>query len=153
MALLLAAGCSAPRSADRPATQPVTGTVTLNGNPVDGATVTFQPIDASGKAAVGLTDSAGKYALTTFGSNDGAVSGSYKITVIKTETPAPSNGDAAGEYVPPEALGPGARPAAPKNLLPEKYANAQTSGLTATVKEESNTINLTLEAGGEAAPQ
>lgn len=145
MALLVAVGCSAPRSTDRPATQPVTGTVTLNGTPVDGATVTFQPIDASGKAAVGLTDSAGTYVLTTFESNDGALSGSYKITVIKTEAPAPSSGDATGEYVPPEALGPEARPAAPKNLLPEKYAATQSSELTATVKDGANTIDLPLE--------
>jgi hypothetical protein len=36
-------------------------------------------------------------------------------------------------------------PAAPKNLLPEKYADQKTSGLTATVKEGDNSFDFPLE--------
>lgn len=52
-------GCS--ESTDQPEVAEVTGVVTLDGKPVAGVNVLFQP--ESGRAAAGLTDTEGNYEL------------------------------------------------------------------------------------------
>src|SRR5258708_5235562 len=69
-------------------TVPVTGTVTHNGQPLEGATVTFYPAESmSGKSAGGTTDNAGKFTLKTLVGGttmaDGAMAGEYNVTVAK----------------------------------------------------------------------
>lgn len=69
----------------------VSGVVTLEGVPVEGAKVTY--VSSSGNApAMGVTDPKGKFELTTFDmktlkSTDGALPGEYKVTV---EIPVPA---------------------------------------------------------------
>jgi hypothetical protein len=141
-------GCNADSSSL--GTVAVSGTVTLKGSPVEGAAVTFVPTGTGGQSATGLTDSAGKYALTTLTSGDGAVPGQYKVIVTKFEGAKDAGGGAAaatpdGDM--PASYG-GAAPDAPpaKNLLPAKYASADSSGLTAEVKSGSpNSHNFALE--------
>jgi len=139
LASVLAIGCG-QQGADRPKTVPVTGTVTHNGEPVEGATVAFQPVGGS-KGAVGVTDASGKYALTTFESDDGAVPGEYKVKVFKYKVEGSEGGVAdtdSADYVPPgmgEEGGQDDESGAPENLLPAQYADPTTSGLTATVSE------------------
>ncbi|MDR3196953.1 MAG: carboxypeptidase-like regulatory domain-containing protein, partial [Planctomycetaceae bacterium] len=61
----------------------VTGTVFLNDSPVEGARVTFFPLDTSGLAASGFTDASGKYSLTADGSLSGGTGtkpGQYRVT-------------------------------------------------------------------------
>ena len=122
----------------------VTGTVTYQGKPVEGATVAFTP-EGQGRAASGRTDASGKFSLTTLNANDGAVPGKYKVAVAKVE-----NLDAAAQITAEDmakmvAGGQGA-PAGPtprsgakqggmKHHVPEKYENAETSGLTADVTD------------------
>jgi len=124
-------GCSGGPAANpnRPATVAVSGTVTYNGQPVDGATVAFLPQKPDGTGASGLTDAAGKFTLTAFEPGDGAVPGSYLVTVTKTEAQGGGEVQENSE----------ATPTAPKSLLPEKYGNPQVSGLTAEVKEGEKT--------------
>lgn len=133
--LLLAAGCGQFDDPNRPATYPVTGTITHNGKPVEGAMVRFELADGS-RSAIGKTDANGKYVLTTFSANDGALPGQYRVSILKYETPprTPSSKSEA-EYVPPEAAGLAQQATIPKNLLPAKYADVKTSGLAATVSE------------------
>lgn len=139
LALLLLAtvaiGCS-DSAPDRPATVAATGKVTYKNEPVEGATVTFVPQDG-GHAAVGVTDASGAFSLMTFVADDGAVPGSYKVKVAKFDASqqAPA-GDASGlgeDQMPSGDVA--SQASAPKNLLPDKYANVSTSGLTATVGE------------------
>ena len=59
----------------------VSGRVTLDGQPLAGATVVFNPADGKGTIAAGRTDADGEFRLTTFGTDDGALPGDYKITV------------------------------------------------------------------------
>ncbi|MHB8900145.1 MAG: carboxypeptidase-like regulatory domain-containing protein [Thermoguttaceae bacterium] len=139
--LLLLAGC-APPAADRPATYPVTGVVTYKGEPVADANVNFQLAGGSGYA-VGKTDAAGKYTLMTFVDGDGALPGEYKVAITKFEQTAQASAapDTSEEYAPAEQ----SEEAAPaKNLLPAKYANSETSGLTATVTEGPSTADFEL---------
>jgi hypothetical protein len=157
MGIALIVGCSQP-GADRPATHPVTGTVTHNGSAVEGATVTFVAT-GGGHSATGITDGSGKYSLTTFASGDGAVPGQYGVKIVKYEGGAEDAAGGAGEEpmeeggIPdaPEAGAAeeegtgGAEDSGPKNLLPEKYADPGTSGLDATVAEGNNTFDFPLE--------
>src|SRR5688500_1432938 len=85
--IILAAICSSTGCAqsDRPATFPVRGKVTYQGRPVTGASVAFLAPGAP-RLAVGTTDGAGNYRLTTFESGDGAIAGTHVVTVRKPLT-------------------------------------------------------------------
>ena len=144
----LLSGCSSSSSG----TLAVTGKVTKGGQPVSGAAVTFVPTATDGKAASGTTDESGAYKLTTLVNGDGAIPGSYKVTVTKF----PGGGvggpaTASGAQASPEDVnaiykamqeqgkyGPGSaakdKSNQPKNELADRFAKAETSGLTAEVK-------------------
>jgi len=136
VACLVAAGGCKPAT-NRPATAPVSGVVTLQGSPVAGATVSFQAVDGS-RSSVAITDVSGRYELTTFVRGDGAVPGDYHVAITKITQEAV--GTPAGEkYEPPTGPIP-----EPKNELPPKYANADKSGLAATVTTGKNTADFDL---------
>ncbi len=67
-----------------PRLYPVTGQVTVNGQPIALIRVQFRHTDQSLpgnlKMPVGITDASGMFALSTFGDNDGAVEGEYVVT-------------------------------------------------------------------------
>ncbi len=149
IALGVTIGCAGPTS-DRPATYPVTGIVTLDGSPVAGAAVTFVP-SVGGKSAAGVTDASGKYALTTFEGGDGAVPGDYSVKIVKYEGgevggEETGEGDAGMMSADYEAGVESGEDEAAKNLLPEKYSDAKTSGLKATVTEGENSFDFPLES-------
>lgn len=139
-ALSAAVGCSRSGVAGRPPTHPATGSVSLDGTPVAGATVTLVP-QAGGHAAVAVTDPKGGFRLTTFQSGDGAVAGTYGVSVEK-RVAAGAGAGAGDEYQPPSGPLP-----PPENVLPARYASAETSGLTATIESgRPNTVTLDLSA-------
>lgn len=63
---------------------PVHGSVNVGGKPADGVRVIFCPVAAppelQKRLPTGLTDSEGKFTLTTFTDGDGAPAGEYKVT-------------------------------------------------------------------------
>ena len=145
VALTLSIGCSSEGS-NRPKTYPVSGTVKLNGTAVEGATVTFQLTEGK-ENAIGFTDKSGKYSLSTFSPNDGAIAGQYKVSISKFEVDvapkgAPSlppgqmaSGELPSDYAAPIPNNGGTRGATgPKNHLPAKFANADSSTLRALVE-------------------
>jgi len=83
---LLAAGCGGD---GRPSLVKVTGTVTLDGQPLEGAIVAFQPItDAKAKfqrPSAGTTDASGKFVLGTYAIDDGAPVGKFRVGIVKRE--------------------------------------------------------------------
>ncbi len=83
LAVLGILGCGG--GAKRLDTVLVSGTVTLDGAPVEGARVVFAPTSGGGVAASGTTDASGRYKLTTRDPNDGALPGSYAVMISKTE--------------------------------------------------------------------
>jgi hypothetical protein len=94
-------GCGGAPAPDRPKTVPVQGTITLKGQPLADASVTFMLPDNSG-SAVGRTDAAGHYSLTTFEQGDGAIPGEWRIRcpgrqVRGTAPRSQGWGDAAAE--------------------------------------------------------
>jgi hypothetical protein len=60
---------------------PTSGVLTLDGEPLADARVTFLPTSEGGRMAWGQTDSLGRFRLTTSNTGDGALPGQYKITV------------------------------------------------------------------------
>ena len=119
-------------------TEGVTGVITYNGEPLADATVKFLPTDATGSQSYGKTNEKGEYKLQTLlGAADaGTTPGEYKVTVdcittVETGNMIEENGEEKPETV-------------AESLIPAKYNNAETSGLTATVKPGDNTINFDL---------
>lgn len=97
------------------------GTVTYQGAPLEGFTVTFMP--ASGeRPATGITDAAGHFKLGTNDAGDGAVAGSNKVAVTWAG-PAVFDDLAASPIDEPEEM------PKPSVEIPANYANPETSGI------------------------
>lgn len=80
------AGCGG--NAEEYETVPVSGVVTCEGKPIANATVNFTPLADQGRAAgrrgrvaLGMTDKDGRFKLTTYENDDGAIVGKHKVTV------------------------------------------------------------------------
>jgi len=112
----------------------VTGTVTLDGEPISGVTVAFLPAGATGREAYGTTDAQGQFVLTipSAAAGSGAIPGTYNATFSKEHNP---RGDEMWAYadelrdqgmnedqIPGEVARrfPGGLPD-PIDLIPEKY--------------------------------
>lgn len=136
LAAVAIAGCGGGDSwtANQPATVEACGYVKMNGQPVEGAAVTFAPV--SGKhAASAVTDSSGYFELRAFKSKEGAVPGQYMIAVSKTEE-IPESEQKKVKFDPgedkehaDEAAGGGEVMAGWRNVLPQQFASPATSGL------------------------
>ncbi|MCH5372923.1 MAG: carboxypeptidase-like regulatory domain-containing protein [Planctomycetes bacterium] len=100
----------------------VTGTVTMDGAPVEAASVAFTPEE--GSQSFGVTDASGHYELYFAGDTKGAVTGKHTVRIT---TPSPSEDDPR-QYV----------------QIPARY-NTETE-LTATVEKGSNTIDFALKS-------
>ncbi|HID74576.1 MAG TPA: carboxypeptidase regulatory-like domain-containing protein [Planctomycetaceae bacterium] len=134
----------------------VTGTVTLDGKPVDGAAVAFSPKGEGGQAAGTMTDASGRYEMEV-------VPGSYGVKITKSaggtaetgEEPAGSEEDPSAAYAAAEQAGEdvmgagGGGEEAGGNLLPAQYADPATSGFSAEVKDGAeNVFNFDMKSGG-----
>lgn len=151
-----AAGCnSAGGSADQLPTEPVSGTITMGGAPVPGATVTFSPVNTENPPAFGRTDNQGNFTLTTYEANDGAVAGDYKVLVSKSAPSAGGGGpdeqhDPTGEtgreFSPAQhsGRGGGGGDTGGGSMLPEKFANASTTPIQKSVTDGENTFSIQL---------
>jgi hypothetical protein len=106
--VLLAAGCGGGHPI-----APVSGKVTLNGKALEGAIVSFQPLEASRDAGIGSTgktDANGQYRLKTADGKDGAIVGKHKVVITHLTQQA-----GEGDQRPPR----GGWPMAEK--VPEEY--------------------------------
>jgi len=128
----------------------VSGTVLLDGEPLDGASVIFHPASSSGLAGSGRTSLDGTFGLTTFGaaSGAGATPGEYVVTVSKEEWPEfeePEDDDPNYEKKMAQVEREMER-AKPTYVTPRAYSDEETSGLTATVSSGENDIVLKLSS-------
>jgi hypothetical protein len=131
-------------------TEYVEGVVTLDGDPVPGATVTFTPVkEGEGVPATGTTDDSGRYTLTTVGggvagkAGAGTVAGEYHVGVVKTTSPPgpEDENDPNYEKQPDEGQQPKIT-----HVVPQKYNNPRKSGLKATVQTGKNDIPIELKS-------
>jgi len=123
----LLSACSSDSTGD-PTTSPVTGQVMLDGILVEGAVVVFRPKTSDGAApaqatpAQATTNAEGKFDVHTFldmgkRTKRGMMPAEYQIEVTKRV----------------HASGKNSFGTPPKNVLPKRYASAQTSGLEANI--------------------
>ena len=128
MAVSLGVGCGSKTEFE---TAKAAGRVTLDGKPVTEGSVVLTP--ARGWPARGELDGEGRFTLSTYEQGDGAILGPHEIAVLAMSGPDPSE-----HFERPP-------PAPTKWLVPERYGNRATSGLTYEVKPgESNEIKLEL---------
>ncbi|MEP3481245.1 MAG: carboxypeptidase-like regulatory domain-containing protein [Fuerstiella sp.] len=113
---------------------PVTGVVTYQGKPVVGADITFMNQEKK-RSGFGRTDEEGRYELTTFAQNDGAVEGKSIVTVTKfvdvADTAAQPKTESP-DYQPP-GIGEDLGGSNISDSIPVQYASAKSSGLFANI--------------------
>lgn len=123
--ILFSTGCG-----DRVKLGRVSGRITYKGQPVPSGVITFLP-NPSGPPATAAIQSDGTYTLQTPDVGDGAMLGKHAVMIMALrETPA---------------MGPEEREPLPPPIIPIKYGNTSTSGLTAEVNEGDNTIDFELK--------
>lgn len=146
-AVAFIAGCGS----DQVEVFPVTGTVSYLGSPMKGGgSISFVPTGGQqGKAPGGVINEDGTFTLATYGDNDGAMPGEYRVVVMQSTYDEPAitqDGEApAGEpveKVPPEAR------------IPLIYSDPANSPLTATIRSDGETVlDLQLEEQEASTPQ
>jgi hypothetical protein len=116
----------------KPKLVPVQGTVIFKGAPVEGATVTFYA-ETAPRPATGTTDAEGKFRLTTYDTNDGAIPGDHTISISKVSSSA-SSGPLTQENMKEKMArdmaamkGGKAAEMKPETQLPARYADPKTS--------------------------
>ena len=133
--LFFAAGCG-----DKFKTYPVTGKVTYKGEPVAGATVSFNPkVEGQGDDGYARTDDNGNYKLQTqLGKPEGGTTpGEYYVRVSKTDL-VPTGRKTT------ESTGTVSEEMRSVSALPEKYGSALTSPLSFIVEKKKNTYDIEL---------
>jgi hypothetical protein len=119
--LLPLLGCSD----GRPTRVPVSGRVLIDGKPLTLGSVMFVP--KGDRPSSGTIDKDGRFTLTCFDKEDGAVVGTHRIAISAVEQ-----------------VGPGAQ----KWHAPKKYVDYSKSGLTAEVTGPTNDVLIELSWDG-----
>ncbi len=131
-------GCGGPVRPDgMPALQPTTITVTQNGTPLAGATVTLHPQTGGLQpwGCGGVTDSSGNISPTTRGNFPGVAAGKFTVTVEKTDADPPIHVD--GEMTAAQREADNKRKT--YDLVDPKFADPKTSGLEIEITSGKNT--------------
>lgn len=138
VALLLSIGCSDSSKLDR---VPVTGSVTLNGSPLEAATILFRP--GTGRSGRGKIENGRIVSTGTYDIDDGIVPGKHKIAIQPIpDIPINQANLMAGESN-------DAMPQPPKRpsrsvRIPAKYASFERSGITAEITNGENELTIEL---------
>lgn len=134
--VLCASGCS---SSDQPELGQVTGTITMDGKPLTGVAVVFQP--ENGRPARGMTDAEGKYELVYIRQTKGSKVGPNRVEIAPSEE---------GEESEETEVGDGEAQTAPKKsksgkpTVPARYNTK--SELKVEVVSGKNTFDFQLES-------
>lgn len=114
--------------------RPVSGIVTVEGEPLKTGRIKFHPEE--GRPASGVINQDGSYSLTTIDEGDGAKPGEYKVTVEAIDSKTVGQ---RPKSLAEEMAGVGAdTQTQTETLIDPKYSVKTTSGLTATVKNSGN---------------
>lgn len=127
-------GCAA--GDNLPKTVPARGLLTLDGKPLEGASITILPASATAQGATAISESNGTFSMKAFEQKDGALPGSYTVTVTKTNVIKGEGLNADGGENITYSFG-----------VPRKYTTATTSGLTLEIPPEgSTTLKIELKS-------
>lgn len=123
--LLVAIACGPLVGCDSgPRIVPASGQVRMNGKPLTGYPGFVRVVPKGFRAATGRIDPAdGRFSLTTYTANDGCLEGSHPAAVIVNQT--------VGNRL--------------YWIVPEKYGNDATSGLTLEISGSTSSLELSLE--------
>ncbi|MDZ4683609.1 MAG: hypothetical protein SH850_00885 [Planctomycetaceae bacterium] len=135
---LLVTGCGGggEGAANRAKVYKASGKISYLGSPLIGAIVTFAPQEKQ-PPAIGRTDDAGEFDLTTYGGADGAAAGEFKVLVMMNDAgaaPAPQEAHSTEPGFNPGNSHSAAAAKPTGNLLPAKFGNADQTPLTAKVE-------------------
>ena len=127
-------GSDVPKGPEKISTTPVDGVVTLNGKPAAEVSVSLH--HSEGKVAPrGISDKDGKFSIATYGKDDGAPAGKYKVTAAKNMTKEIS----PGVLAPPP-------PGGFKSDIPTKYESVNTTDISVEIKAgEKNSLKIDLK--------
>jgi hypothetical protein len=133
ISIALAAGCS---DESGPQLVPVSGRVLLDGTPIGPGSLSLRPDPAAGSwdQPAGMIADDGSYRVFTNG-HVGALAGDYAVVVFIHEQPTDSGS---------------AHPGLPKSLIPTRYNDATTSGLSLTVSSDAPPDAYDLELSSHA---
>lgn len=121
LSLLIVPVCLAVGCGSRPSRVTVSGKVLVDGKPLESGTIIFVP--DTGRQSTGIIKD-GNFKLGCFTVDDGALVGKHKISVASTEF---KNRETAIKY-----------------LIPPKYGQIATSGLTQEIKGTTDSVVVEL---------
>ncbi len=131
-AMILAFGLVVTTGCGDDGLEGVTGVVTMDGEPLEGAAIEFVPTGTEGSPSYGKTDSSGNFKMEFSSSATGVVPGEYQVSISTFDVADPDN-DIPGK----------------KERVPSKY-RGENSELIVTVKEgEQNHFEFDIESEGE----
>lgn len=113
----------------RPKRVAVSGKVTIDGEPLVQGTVKFVPENA--RPSAGTVDENGRFVLTCYDGNDGAVPGVHRVQV------------SANEIISDSKI---------RWFAPRKYADFRTSEITVEIDEPTDSIVIELAWDGQKGP-
>ncbi len=109
----------------RPERVPVAGVVTIDGTPLNRGFITFVP--EQGRSSSGDIDAQGRFELFSYKPGDGVLLGNHKVEVVAIETISDTK---------------------MRWLVPKKYANRDSSGLTCEVDGPRDDVEIELSWDG-----
>ncbi len=111
---------------DRIMPVPVSGIVLIDGKPLTHGVVQVEP--EAGRMSYGDIGPDGRFTLSCYEEGDGCLVGTHKVAVVAHETLSPSS---------------------QRWHAPKKYATSETSGLTVTVTEPTDNLQINLTWDGK----
>ena len=111
---------------------PVSGTVTCNGESLSTGEINFVPEQTTARGAHGVILPDGSFKLSSYGIEDGAHPGKYKVTVIARGEDIASPENLKGSMMEEDMQGTG------RYLVPTKYTSSTTTDLVADVSVSSS---------------
>lgn len=118
----------------RPKTYATSGSVMMDGKPVEGAIITFQPIDeVKGKPGTAVSDANGNFSVQTFDPGDGLTEGTHRVALKKTQMLDRATGKVVTEVT-------SDAPLKEEHLVPQKYSDFATSKIEVQIKPEKNKL-------------
>jgi hypothetical protein len=109
---------------------PVSGRVTIDGQPVTNGSVSFRPLH--GRPASGKLNDQGRFTLKTFEPGDGCIPGKHDVTIHSTDLLSRTQ---------------------LRWNVPKKYQSSSTTDITVTVEGPKDDLEIQLTWGGQKGPE